>query len=102
MGPSPGRIKSVAGALSSAQAARSRGRGGWRQRKLGNFNGLREQPKVLCRKVSAEPVLDGGFKARYRGFAESSGARDRSRFLCEGRFGGGVFPVCRDPGFVRA
>src|ERR1019366_2240991 len=54
------------------------------------------------RKISAKPVLDGGFKVRYRGFAGSSGARDRSRFLCEGRFGGGVFPVCRDPGFVRA
>src|ERR1017187_7228261 len=57
MGPSPKRIKSVGGALSSGQAERSRGRGGWRQRKLGNFNGLREQPKVLCRKHSEKPQI---------------------------------------------
>ena len=50
MGASPGLRRGATGETPSAQGERSRGRGGWRQRKCSNYNRLCDQPKVLCQR----------------------------------------------------
>src|ERR1035438_3280872 len=49
MGDTPGPLRGVTGCPPSPQAARSPGRGRWRQGKCGNCNRLGDQPKEVCR-----------------------------------------------------
>jgi hypothetical protein len=77
MGDTPGHHRGATGQTPLALARRNSGRTGWKQRKCGNCNSLRDRPEVLCLCLHVRSTWDTHFGTFY----VTLGQRRRSRAI---------------------